>query len=226
MPSNYNVRVNGLRRLSPGTFELACERPAGFTFVPGQRLRVIRGVDQRDYSLISVSEAPLLQLCIRRIEGGRMSTYLSTLTAGSTLDFTGPFGYFTFTPSKRPAVFIATGTGVAPFVAMVRAGVSNFTLFHGVRRQSELYYREELGAAARRYIPCISGESPLPSGFRAGRVTDFIKRELPPATYDFYLCGGGGMIRDVVLLADERFPGSLVFTEEYYSTKQHAADGM
>jgi ferredoxin-NADP reductase len=216
-PIDYTARVSGIHWLSPGTFELAFERPAGFTFSPGQRLRVILGDDQRKYSLISAPDAPHLRLCIRRIEGGKLSAHLSKMAVGGELNFSGPCGYFTFKPSKRPAVFVATGTGIAPFVAMVRGGVSDFMLLHGVRHGSELYYKEELAAAARRYIPCISEKYDLPQGYYAGRVTEYIKAELAPAIYDFYLCGSGAMIRDAVLLVDDLFAGSYVFTEEYFS---------
>jgi hypothetical protein len=47
-------------------------------------------------------------------------------------------------------------------------------------------------------------------------VTDYIRNRLPPRTYDFYLCGRQDMIRDVTLLVDERFDGSLVYSEIFY----------
>ena len=49
-----------------------------------------------------------------------------------------------------------------------------------------------------------------------GRVTEYLDQHLTPGTYDFYLCGRSEMIRDVTLLIDERFPGSLVYTELFY----------
>ena len=132
------------------------------------------------------------------------------------MSFNGPYGYFNFQPSERQAVFAATGTGIAPFAAMCRSGVEDFILLHGVSRLSELYYRRELETTARQYIPCISDQAELPDGLYMGRVTGFLKTQLPAAVYDFYLCGNGAMIRDVTLLVDERFEGSRVFTEKFY----------
>ena len=46
--------------------------------------------------------------------------------------FTGPHGYFTFRDFRLKPVFVATGTGIAPFVSMVRAGAKGFIVLHGV----------------------------------------------------------------------------------------------
>ena len=99
---------------------------------------------------------------------------------------------------------------------MGRAGITDFMLLHGVRKPTELYYRNYLEAAASHYIPCISSAAEVPDGAYAGRVTDFIETELPQGEYDFYLCGGGEMIHDVILLVDDHFEGSRVFTEKFY----------
>jgi hypothetical protein len=47
-------------------------------------------------------------------------------------------------------------------------------------------------------------------------VTDYLQKNLAPGEYDFYLCGRREMIHDVTLLIDERFEGSLIYTEIYY----------
>ena len=97
---------------------------------------------------------------------------------------------------------------------MARAGAAGFTLLHGVRRAADLLYREPLESAASRYVPCLSQEGP-PGSFR-GRVTAWAAEHLPPAAYDFTLCGSRGMIRDFLLLVDERFPGSRAYTEIFF----------
>jgi ferredoxin-NADP reductase len=48
-----------------------------------------------------------------------------------------------------------------------------------------------------------------------GRVTGYLEGHLPLGAYDFYLCGRGEMIREVILLADQKFPDSLVYTEPF-----------
>jgi benzoate/toluate 1,2-dioxygenase reductase subunit len=205
--------------LSEKTFEVELGRPSAFPFQPGQRIRFIHGTVERDYSLISAPDSPRLALCVRLVTAGRFSPILAAAGIGTLFRFTGPHGYFTFQPSPRPPVFVATGTGVAPFLSMVRAGLTGFTLLHGVRTVAELYYQSCFRTAASLYVPCLSHTPPefaLPSGAYRGLVTDYLRDHLAPEGYDFYLCGRREMVRDVTLFVDERFPESRVYTEIFY----------
>jgi benzoate/toluate 1,2-dioxygenase reductase subunit len=200
--------------LSEKAFQITLDRPRGFGFVPGQSITIVSGPVEKDYSLSCAPDSPRLTLCIRHVPQGLLSPFLAAAPLGSSLTWTGPHGYFTFRPSPRPAVFAATGTGVAPFLAMVGGGVSGFILLHGVRTADELYYESFFRAAAARYVACLSGGGA--TGCFSGRVTEWARENLSPAAYDFYLCGNREMIRDMTLLADERFPGSLVSTEVFH----------
>ncbi len=216
-PALLQSRIVAREPLSPRAFELRLTRPAGFGYAAGQRITVMVDGAERDYSLASAPHEPELRLCIRAVEGGEISGRLEHLPPGSALTFHGPHGYFTFKPSGRTPVFVATGSGVAPFRAMASAGTAGFVLLHGVDAPADLYYAEMLRAAAATYVPCVSGPEAahVPGGF-AGRVTDYLRLRLPPGAYDFYACGRRDMVRDVTLLADERFPDSLVFAETFY----------
>jgi ferredoxin-NADP reductase len=202
--------------LSKRAFEIVFERPADFNFQPGQRIQVFQKDIERDYSLVSAPSDRHLALCIRNIEGGAMSSVLSSIEVGTQIAFAGPFGYFVFQSVRRKAIFVATGTGIAPFCCMLRAGISDVTLLHGVRNPQELYYATEIRQSARHYVACLSEPENNHSDFFSGRVTDYLQKELARGIYDFYLCGGGEMIRDVILLVDERFPGSYIYTEPFY----------
>jgi hypothetical protein len=65
-------------------------------------------------------------------------------------------------------------------------------------------------------VPCISGSGESSGGHFQGRVTEYLRKYLETGRYDFYLCGRREMIRDVTLLADEKFPGSYIYTEIFY----------
>jgi ferredoxin-NADP reductase len=207
------------RWLSEKAFEIELVRPLNFAFFPGQTIRFVHGDLERYYSIISAPQEQTIGLCIRFIKEGVFTPVLASAQPGYTFQFTGPHGYFTFRPSKRHPVFVATGTGIAPFVSMARSGITDFTLLHGVRREEDLYYESFFRKSSSRFVPCISDltarESRLQDCFK-GRVTDFIASRLPRAEYDFYLCGCGEMVRDVTLLADDIFPGSLVYYEVFY----------
>ena len=218
-PKEYRSVLRETRRLSAGTFELRLSRPEGFSFRAGQHIRLRCQGLEREYSLTTGPDDDPLALCIRHVPGGALTPRLASLEPGSELLFSGPHGYFAFRPSDRPAVFVATGTGIAPFAAMARSGVKDFLLLHGVRESEELCYESLFRAAARRFVPCLTGcgsaQRPRPDVF-SGRVTAYLEANLPRRASDFYLCGREEMIRDVTLLVDDAFPGSRVYSEVFF----------
>ena len=212
---DYATEIIEHRWFSKKTFEIKLSRPHNFNFRPGQRISLKLNNFERDYSLASSPDQSHLTLCIRYVGGGQLSQVLGDAEKGTRFSMYGPHGYFTFKPAQRPVVLVATGTGIAPFRSMVRSGLTPEFLLHGVETSAELYYAEELQPASGTYIPCLSQPSKSQTHF-AGRVTDYLRKHLPPANYDFYLCGRREMIRDVTLLVDEFFEGSLIYTETFY----------
>jgi len=213
----HEARLVSRNLITEKTLELRLRRPADFTFSPGQRIRIIHERGERDYSPISSPRDPHLALLVGVVEGGVLSPVLAAAEIGMSFLFTGPHGYFVWLPSPRPAIFVATGTGVAPFISMARAGAKGFTLIHGVKRMEELYERPLLQEAAAAYVPCLSMAAPgVEAGVFEGRVTHYLRSRLNPGVYDFYLSGRNDMIREVTLIADERFPGSSVYAEAFY----------
>jgi ferredoxin-NADP reductase len=212
----YSTELLDRRWLSRKSIELRLAKPPLFRFDPGQRICLIHNSVERDYSIVTAPTDPDLILCIRKVDKGILSPRLSEITRGTRLQFTGPHGYFTFKPSHRPAIFVATGTGLAPFCSMVRSGITDIALLHGVSLEADLYYADLMRPAVKRYIPCLSEPDGSPQDYFSGRVTDYLQNKLAPGEYDFYLCGSREMIHDVTLLIDERFEGSLIYTEIYY----------
>ena len=219
-PNEYRSRLQETCWLSANTFELRLARPEGFAFRAGQHIRLQSQGLERDYSLTSGPEDTPLALLIRHVPEGALTPFLASLEPGAEIAFSGPRGHFAFRPSDRPAVFVATGTGIAPFSAMVRSGARDFLLLHGVRAAEDLYYEDLFRAAAGEVVPCLTGlgagQSPRPGVF-PGRVTAYLEANLPQGAYDFYLCGREEMIRDVTLLVDEAFPGSRVYAEIFFA---------
>ena len=212
---DFATEIIEQRWLSKKTFEIRLSRPETFNFSPGQRISLKLNNFERDYSLASSPDESHLSLCIRHVEGGQLSRVLGAAAKGTRFSFYGPHGYFTFKPSQRPAVLVASGTGIAPFRSMVRSGITPEFLLHGVETSAELYYAKELQAASGTYIPCLSQSEKSQTHF-AGRVTDYLRRHLHPANYDFYLCGRREMIRDATLLVDELFEGSFIYYETFF----------
>ena len=216
--ADYSVLMLGRNWLTEDTFELVCSRPAPFAFVAGQHVTLSYQGQGREYSLLSSPGEDCLRFLIKRIERGHLSNVLAELEVGSSLGLSKAEGYLVYRPTERPVYFVATGVGIAPFVAMAAAGVRGFTLIHGTREMSGLLYRQELLRAADRYIPCVSG--PVKPGalvldLYRGRVTDYLDRYLKPAAYDFYLCGSGSMIHDMTHFLDQHCPGTRIYSESF-----------
>ena len=214
----YSVSVLGRVWLNAETFELICSRPQGFQFLAGQYVSFVYQGEEREYTILSPPEAMELRFLIKQIAGGKLSRELANIAPGSVFEMSRAKGYLTFRPTERSVYFVATGVGIAPFVAMAAGGIRGFTLIHGTRSRSGLFYQQELTAAALQYIPCISGNNEpgeeLPNLYR-GHVTQYLKIYLEPGLYDFYLCGSRAMIRDMTHLLDEYHNGVRIYSEAY-----------
>ncbi len=105
--------------------ELEVDGVTRFGFVPGQWLSVKTTTPEgeemtRAYSIASPpSENGRVAFCLNRVQDGFMSNYLCSLDEGAKIAFQGPFGDFILRPPLRDTVFIATGTGIAPFRSML-----------------------------------------------------------------------------------------------------------
>lgn len=212
------AEVLQLRWLSDNAFEIELTRPPALEFVPGQSVCLIHESHERYYSIISTPEDSTLTLCVHHVPRGRLAPALAAAEIGASFPITGPHGYFTFIPSGRTPVFVATGTGIAPFVSMGRCAVADFILLHEVESATDFYYQDLFRKIAASYTPClaapaVAGSSP---GIFHGSAADFINKRLAPGSYDFYLCGKREMTSQVTLLVDEQFPGSNVFREVFY----------
>lgn len=213
----HTSRIIHRQWLTKDTFTLTLERPPKFKFQAGQRMRLFSGGKNRDYSLIPGATQHQLTLLIRSVDNGIVSTHLGRCPLGTVLDFSGPGGHFIYRPSSHQAVFVATGTGIAPFAAMSRAGVKAFTILHGGRHADDLYFRDLVEPAAVRYIPCLTGDAPSLAGDAfPGRVTTYLQHHLPAGEYDFYLAGRREMIAEVLDIVDHRFPASRVYSEIFF----------
>jgi benzoate/toluate 1,2-dioxygenase reductase subunit len=218
-PSIKTTELINRRWLSESAFEVEFSRPQSLHFKAGHTIQLIYKDQKRYYSLASAPDDPTLTLCVNFIAKGYFSPLLASAEIGFRLELTGPHGYFTFSPSPRPPVFIATDTGIAPFVSMARSGIRDFTLLHGARHAEELYYQDLLREFTQKYLPIVweipDGEQ-VSSDLFHGKMVNLLAQHLQPGRYDFYLCGWQKMIKDVTHLIDDRFPGSHVYTEVFY----------
>src|SRR6202035_177587 len=212
----FDARVLRSVTLSDFTkhLELEVNGVTRFGFVPGQWLSVKANTPDgeeitRAFSTASPpSENGHLAFCLNRVQDGFMSNYLCGLDEGATIAFQGPFGDFILRPPLRDTVFIATGTGIAPFRSMlhwllaepVRHQGKRLWLLFGNRTETDIYYHEEfLDLAARHanfhYLPTLSRGGSEWQGLR-GYVQEHVPGIVQSRTdMHAYICGLDRMIK-------------------------------
>jgi ferredoxin-NADP reductase len=208
------------RWLSKNAFEIELTRPSAFEFEAGHTICFIHESMERYYSVLSTPDDPTLAICVFYVPHGSFAPVLAQAAIGTRFNISGPHGYFTFKPSARAPVFVATGTGIAPFVSFARSGITNFTLLHQAISADELYYQKYFQTLNSAYFSCLTDipavtEPSMPTLFR-GKISACIRKNLRPGSYDFYLCGERETIRDVTHLVDEMYPESRVYREVFY----------
>jgi ferredoxin-NADP reductase len=128
----------------------------------------------------------------------------------------GPFGRFSLDTKKLEThqhIFIASGTGIAPFHSMVKSYLGvDYKIIHGVRYANEAYEREEY--ENDRYFLCTSRDD---SGDYKGRLTGYLKEAEFEKNSCFYLCGNSDMIFDAMeILKEKGFNRDDVNVEVYF----------
>ncbi len=163
----------------------------------------------RAYSIASPpGEDSRFALCLNRVQDGFMSNYLCDMKEGEEISCQGPFGDFILRPPLRDTVFIATGTGIAPFRSMLhwlladpkRHQDKQSWLLFGNRTESDIYYHAEfLDLAARHanfhYLPILSRGAAEWQGLRG-----YVQEHAPGIVQNrtdmhAYICGLDKMIK-------------------------------
>jgi ferredoxin--NADP+ reductase/benzoate/toluate 1,2-dioxygenase reductase subunit len=209
--------VLGNRRVGADAFVLTLERRQE-VLKAGCHIDVgLPGCETRPYSLFSGESDSSLEILVRRVERGTVSRQLSDLQCGDRVKVDAPLGRFTLDalrPGER-VLFLATGTGIAPFRAFIRSRPDlDYTLVHGVRDAKD-DFGAEFAPKARRVL-CVSG-SDVPEGDFAGRVTRWLD-QVEGAAYDrAYLCGNARMIFEVFpKLVEYGMDEGFIHTETYF----------
>jgi benzoate/toluate 1,2-dioxygenase reductase subunit len=207
--SSHKGQISAIDHLSPTTtsFSMKLEPEPPLTFLPGQYVNIVvpdTGGQKRSYSFSSSPHAPEVSFLIRNTPSGLVPTYMrERAQVGAPLEFTGPVGSFYLREVRRPLLFLAGGTGLAPFLAMLET-VSHtgckypIHLIYGVTNDPDLVYVDKLEQVAHRlpnftFACCVADEqSSYPN---KGYVTRYIEpKHMHDGDVDVYLCGPPAMV--------------------------------
>lgn len=181
----------------------------------------------RQYSIASPpSQCQHITLLFNRVPEGPGSSYLFSLHEGDSLKFRGPNGSFYLQEKPgRDLVFVATGTGIAPFRSMIstfleQPEAGTLTLYWGLRSQRDLYYQRNLATLSQgnpnfSFITTLSRPE---SGWKGsvGRVTTLVENNISSVSnVTIFLCGNGSMIRETTEIVKKKGLCP-IRTEQYY----------
>ena len=166
-------------------------------FVSGVALDANGKMQTRAYSLASAANGNRFELCVNRVEEGFFSNHLADLPdlpIGATIQIHGPHGHFILHEPITDSILVATGTGIAPMRGYLqwlfpengtdaengRSNGKQIWLVYGTRHESDIYYRAEFEALARRvpnfhYLPTLSRADESWTGLR-GYVQEHVAR--------------------------------------------------
>lgn len=215
----YNEQsITSVRRWSPKTFSFTTTRPEGFRFENGQfvtlGLRREGRLIPRAYSIVSDPREPDLEFLSIHVPDGQLTSQLAELGVGDSVwinsKVTGSLTLEHVLPGRN-LYLLATGTGIAPFISLIRGKkvfehFERVILVHSVRTAPELSYREEIEHRAGdrlRYVPTVTREAHANTRrgaelFRSGEL--FRMLDLPAADAELdrvMLCGNPEMNREM-----------------------------
>lgn len=198
-------------------------------FIPGQFTRIGLDVEgeriARPYSLVNTPEEHTSEIYFNQVPDGPLSPRLAALRPGEELWVNQRItGFLTLdeVPDARHLWLLATGTGVGPFVAILkdprsRERFERVILVHSVRAESELGYRQHIEQLCSehpqrlQYLPAVTRESVpgalrqrIPHAIADGRLEQAVGLELRPESSHVMLCGSSGMINDTMDLLKSR----------------------
>jgi ferredoxin/flavodoxin---NADP+ reductase len=208
--------IKEVRPLTNETFVLVTARN-GMDFIPGQRVKINLMYDdiKRPYSIYSGNNSDRLEFLIREVPNGSLTPRLKPLCPGDKLEIIGPNGHFSLHKTNSMEgkhLFIASGTGIAPFHSMIQSHPGlNYKLLHGVGYANDAYEKESYDPS--RIVVCTSRDN---LGNYKGRVTGYLKEN--DEEFDHvYLCGNSHMIADATeILLKKGYHRNQIHTEIYF----------
>ncbi|MDZ7663377.1 ferredoxin--NADP reductase [Thiohalophilus sp.] len=210
--------ITSKRPWAENIFTFTTTRPEGFEFKNGEfvtlGLRPEGKLIPRAYSIVSTNDDDQLEFLSIAVPDGPLTSHLAQVDTGSSIwintKSTGSLTVNHVQPGRH-LYMLATGTGLAPFMSLIRSSEAfeqfeRVILIHSVRHTPALAYRDELEARHGDeflYVPTVTRED-FPNTargadlFRSGQLTEQL--DLPPVDPKqdrVMLCGNPQMNRDM-----------------------------
>lgn len=206
--------------------DIQCVTPDTIDFVPGQfiNIEIAEGV-YRPYNICSAkTKTNEFSIVVNTSRPGQGTEFFLKVGVDDTISFIGPSGRFNFhTPGNKKLLFIATSSGIAPFISIIQNNVTKFpnnmfNLLFGVRTKEDVLFHDWLKQMSENknftYKICLSGEKSINNNnFYLGRVTKLLENVAVDGA-DYYICGSPEMVEDAKrIINTKRFDNISIYTE-------------
>jgi len=215
------VKILSIREITHDVRSYRIEKPAGYSFVPGQATDVSINTakwkeEKRPFTFTALNEWPYLEFTIKSYrDHDGVTSALGRLQAGDELIIRDVWGAISY---KGEGTFIAGGAGITPFIAILRqlhrdgAAGSN-QLFFSNKTTADIILKDELDSilgphahyVVTREDNTVYPKGPIDKDFLTRNITDFSK--------PFYICGPDKMVADLGRILTElgASPDAVVF---------------
>ncbi len=225
----HDATVAATYALTPRVQQLLL-RVDGHTFDhhPGQHVSVRMEQEDgtpvyRPYSPVNRPGTDTLVLAVKRYDGGLCSTWLHERSAGDAITITPPSGNLQLNDPERDVVFLATGTGLTPMLALLSQyldeGTGRATLLFGERTPADLMYRAMLDRLTANHaaltVQYVLSQPPTDWTGPSGYVQEHLDAALAALDQPHvYASGVPEMVVDTETVLQERgLPEASIFTE-------------
>lgn len=205
---DYACKILQIRFVTHDVKAFSLEKPAGFTFIPGQAADVAVNQDgwrekKRPFTFTGLADDLTLEFTIKRYSDHRgVTDKLHQLSPGDELLISDPWGAIQY---KGPGFFIAGGAGITPFIAILRQlkkenKIAGHRLAFSNKTTKDIICQKELeyifNWQTDELMLIVTNETE--SSYLNDRIDEtFLKNHAPDLSQHFYLCGPPGMVKGI-----------------------------
>lgn len=211
-------KIISYQMLNHDVVEIVFELPEVLKYKPGQWALIdYKDAEQplkRAYSIAEykiVAQGCQITLAIKMLEGSKSWWYLRKLKQGDELEVVWIFWHFVLQDNENPKVFIGTGTGLVPLIAMANATKSQKKLYFSVSHKSDLFYIDRIQNIANLESHIHVSREEV-EGCEPGRI-DLSAASFPENT-EFYICWNPTVVNSFVDILQSKWYKN-IYTEKY-----------
>lgn len=211
-------KIIAYKMLNHDVVEIQLQLPQILPYKPGQRALIdYKDPDQplkRAYSIAEykiVDQSCQITMAIKLLEWSKSWWYLRQKKQGDDLEVVGIFWHFFLQETENPKVFIGTGTGLVPLIAMATETKVQKKLYFSVSHKSDLFYVDRIQNIANLESHIHVSREEV-EGCEPGRI-DLSAASFPENT-EFYLCGNPAVVTSFADTLQSR-GYKHIYTEKY-----------